>query len=67
MINANLPAAKRELAARVVASLYRDFDVERLENILAIGRTYEVSGEEEVLYLNEALASLIAERREASR
>ena len=59
--------AKKELADMTVSALYATFDVEMLEEILAIGRRYE--GEhrrEEVLYMNEALAALI-ERRKAER
>lgn len=67
MLDPLLPESKKTLAAGIVANLYAGFDVERLENILAIGRTYEAGGHEEVLLLNEALAALIGEKRKAER
>ena len=59
--------ARKELTAMMVRALYASYDTAMLEEILAVGRQYEAgSDREEVLYLNEALASEI-EQRKASR
>lgn len=66
MFDRLLSKGGKELATQLVKSLYSEFDVERLERILAIGQTYD-EGREEVRFMNEALAALIVERRKADR
>lgn len=56
----------KTLAAGLVRALYDGFDAETLEEILAVGRTYD-EGREEVRCMNEALAALISEKRKADR
>jgi hypothetical protein len=46
----------------IVESLYASFDVAALEEILDVGRKYD-NGQEEVQYMNEALAALIEQRK----
>jgi hypothetical protein len=60
--------AQVELTKLAVKTLYAGFDVAQLEEILAIGRKYEVESKgDEVLCLNEALAAEIERRKAEAR
>jgi len=67
MLEALSQQAKQEMAAMMIRAMYATFDVDMLEQILAIGQRYiSETRQDEVLLMNEALA-LEIERRKASQ